>query len=562
MGSRMDNAHYDMIVLGSGAAGLSSAVTAAKNGLRVLVIEKDKDIGGTTAWSGGWIWSPRNLFATARGIHHEPSEVREYLKNVTGPFFNEKRVDAFIENAPKMIDFFHKNTSLQFQGDPGIPDTYGHQPGAGMGGRSAIAEPFDAKMLGRDFAKLKKPLNETTFYGLMIQSGSDLKAFMSMTRSFKSMVHVGKRMTRFFFDMLRFRRSTDLRNGNALIGRLLKSAIDLGVEFKLEAQVTALVQQSDRVVGVKLGEQEILANKGVVLASGGYPHDQQRREKLFVRNAEHSTLATSLATGDGASLAESVGGHFKSDTAAPAAYCPVSLVPWQNGRIGVFPHIIDRGKPGLIAVRRNGQRFCNEGLGYHDFVADLQAQLDADEPAKAWMICDYRFLRRYGLGIVRPTPVPYSPWVKSGYLKEANTLEELARQCGIDSAAFVQTVKSFNDSAAKGEDPEFARGTTPYMRLQGDAEIQPNPCVAPILKAPFFAIEVVPGSFGTFAGIDVDENCRVLTADQKPIEGLFAVGTDAASVFGGFYPAGGIAIGPALTFGYVVGNYVAGTTNE
>jgi succinate dehydrogenase/fumarate reductase flavoprotein subunit len=237
-------------------------------------------------------------------------------------------------------------------------------------------------------------------------------------------------------------------------------------------------------------------------------------------------------------------------------------VPWQNGRIGVFPHIIDRGKPGLIAVRRNGQRFCNEGLGYHDFVADLQAQLDADEPAKAWMICDYRFLRRYGLGIVRPTPVPYSPWVKSGYLKEANTLEELARQCGIDSAAFVETVKSFNDSAAKGEDPEFGRGTTPYMRLQGDAEIQPNPCVAPIVKAPFFAIEVVPGSFGTFAGIDVDENCRVLTADQKHIDGLFAVGTDAASVFGGFYPAGGIAIGPALTFGYVVGNYVAGTTNE
>jgi succinate dehydrogenase/fumarate reductase flavoprotein subunit len=430
-----------------------------------------------------------------------------------------------------------------------------------MGGRSAIAEPFDAKQLGRDFAKLKKPLNETTFYGLMIQSGPDLKAFMSMTRSFKSMVHVSKRMTRFFFDMLRFRRSTDLRNGNALIGRLLKSAIDLGVEFKLETQVTALVQQSDRVVGVKLGEQEILANKGVVLASGGYPHDQQRREKLFVRNAEHSTLATPLATGDGASLAESVGGHFKSDTAAPAAYCPVSLVPWQNGRIGVFPHIIDRGKPGLIAVRRNGQRFCNEGLGYHDFVADLQAKLEPDEPAKAWMICDHRFIRRYGLGIVRPTPVPYGAWVKSGYLKEANSLEDLAKECGIDSAAFVATVKAFNESAEKGEDPEFGRGTTPYMRLQGDAEIQPNPCVAPIVKAPFFAVEVVPGSFGTFAGIDVNEHCQVLKSDGSTVTGLFAVGTDAASVFGGFYPAGGIAIGPALTFGYVVGNHVAGLTN-
>lgn len=557
----MNSSSYDLIVLGSGAAGLSSAVTAAKNDLRVLVIEKDKDIGGTTAWSGGWIWSPRNLFATARGIHHEPSEVREYLKNVTGPFFNEKRVDAFIENAPKMIDFFHNNTSLQFQGDPGIPDTYGHQPGAGMGGRSAIAEPFDAKLLGKHFSKLKKPLDETTFYGLMIQSGPDLKAFMSVTRSFKSLVHVGLRMTRFLFDLLRFKRSTDLRNGNALIGRLFKSAIDLGVEFKLETQITSLIEQSGKVVGVKIGNEEILSASGVVLASGGYPHDKDRREKLFVRNSEHATLATPLATGDGATLAESVGGHFKSDTAAPAAYCPVSLVPWQSGRIGVFPHIIDRGKPGLIAVRRNGKRFCNEGLGYHDFVTDLQAQLDADEPAKAWMICDHRFLRRYGLGIVRPTPVPYSPWVKSGYLKEANSLEELASQCGIDSAAFVETVKAFNDSAAKGEDPKFGRGTTPYMRLQGDAEIQPNPCVAPIVKAPFFAIEVVPGSFGTFAGIDVNEHCQVLKSDGSTVAGLYAVGTDAASVFGGFYPAGGIAIGPALTFGYVVGNHVAGLTN-
>jgi succinate dehydrogenase/fumarate reductase flavoprotein subunit len=557
----MNSSSYDLIVLGSGAAGLSSAVTAAKNGLRVLVIEKDKDIGGTTAWSGGWIWSPRNLFATARSIHHEPSEVREYLKNVTGPFFNEKRVDAFIENAPKMVDFFHNNTSLQFQGDPGIPDTYGHQPGAGMGGRSAIAEPFDAKLLGKHFSKLKKPLGETTFYGLMIQSGPDLKAFMSVTRSFKSMWHVGLRMTRFVFDLLRFKRSTDLRNGNALIGRLFKSAIDLGVEFKLETQVTSLIEQSGKVVGVKIGNEEILSASGVVLASGGYPHDKDRREKLFVRNSEHATLATPLATGDGAALAESVGGHFKSDTAAPAAYCPVSLVPWQSGRIGVFPHIIDRGKPGLIAVRRNGKRFCNEGLGYHDFVTDLQDQLDADEPAKAWMICDHRFLRRYGLGIVRPTPVPYSPWVKSGYLKEANSLEELASQCGIDSAEFVETVKAFNDSAAKGEDPEFGRGTTPYMRLQGDAEIQPNPCVAPIVKAPFFAIEVVPGSFGTFAGIDVNEYCQVLKSDGSTVEGLYAVGTDAASVFGGFYPAGGIAIGPALTFGYVVGNHVAGLTN-
>lgn len=545
------NNEFDLIVLGSGAAGFSAAVTAAHKGLSVLLLEKDADLGGTTAWAGGWIWSPRNLYATARGVNESADDVRSYLKGVLGPHYDAPRVDAFIQGAPQMIAFFAGNTSLKFEGDQGIPDTYGHIDGAGTGGRSAIAQPFDAKQLGRAFKLLKKPLNETTFYGLLIQSGPDLKAFMSVTRSFSSFLHVTKRMLRFALDLLRFQRSTDLRNGNALIGRLLKSALDLGVEMRTECRVQSLITTEGRVTGVRTSSGEYHAKRGVVLATGGFPNDKETRSKLLPRDAEHRTLATPAATGDGLRLAQSVGGYFKSDQASPAAYCPVSVVPWAGGKTGVFPHIIDRGKPGLIAVRANGKRFCNEGLGYHDFVVDLQNACAEDEPAKAWMICDHRFLRRFGLGIVRPTPVPFEHWIKSGYLKTGKSIAELAKNCGIDAEGLCSTIEHWNTGARNGEDSEFGRGTTPYMRLQGDAEYQPNPCVAPIEQGPFYAVEVVPGSFGTFAGIAVDEHCRVLTEASQPIPGLYAAGTDAASVFGGFYPAGGIAIGPALTFGYL-----------
>ena len=205
----------------------------------------------------------------------------------------------------------------------------------------------------------------------------------------------------------------------------------------------------------------------------------------------------------------------------------------------------------------DGRRFCNEGLGYHDYVEALLAATPDDRPARSWLVCDIRFLRRYGLGVVRPTPVPWRQWVRRGYLKTGATIPDLARACGIDPEGLNRTVTAWNRDAAKGEDPQFHRGSTNYMRLQGDPEVRPNPCVAPILRAPFCAVEVGPGSFGTFAGLATDGNARVLDGQGDPIAGLYAAGTDAASVFGGFYPAGGINLGPALTFGYVAACHAA-----
>ncbi len=556
----MEGKNYDLIVLGSGAAGLSAAVIAAHFGLRVAVLEKAAVVGGTTAWSGGWIWAPCNPVAIRAGIMDEPAAPRRYLEAVLGNRFDADRVDAFLATAPEMVAFFETNTALQFDGGLHIPDTYGQYPGAGTGGRSIIARPYDARRLGPALKLLREPLAETTLRGLPIQAGTDLKAFMTATRSARSFAYVSGRVSRHMADLALHGRAMQLRNGSALVARLLRSALDLGVTLRPSTAATGLVRSNGAVVGVATTQREFHAAQGVVLATGGFPHDPARRADLFPRDPEHLTLAVPEATGDGARLAEVAGGAFNCDTSAPAAYCPVSRVPWPSGAEGRFPHIIDRGKPGLIGVLADGQRFCNEGLGYHDYVRAVLRAVPEGQPARSWLVCDHRFIRRYGLGIVRPAPLPLGGWVRSGYLKRGATLAALAGAAGIDPNGLLRTVETFNRNAQRGEDPDFGRGTTAYMRLQGDSERRPNPCLAPIEHAPFYAVEVVPGSFGTFAGIATDAKARVLDTQGEPISGLYAAGTDSVSVFGGHYPAGGINLGPALTFGYIAGRHAAGAT--
>jgi succinate dehydrogenase/fumarate reductase flavoprotein subunit len=239
------------------------------------------------------------------------------------------------------------------------------------------------------------------------------------------------------------------------------------------------------------------------------------------------------------------------------AWCPVSLVPYRSGRTGVYPHIVDRGKPGLIAVLADGRRFVNEADGYHDFVSAMVAAVPPGEEVASWLVCDHAFQRRYPFGMSKPFPVPVWPYLRSGYLKTGRTLDELARACGIDPDGLTHTVKEFNRHARDGQDPAFGRGTTPFNRGSGDPDHGPNPSLAPIERGPFYAIKVLPGSFGTFAGLKTDRHARVLDRHGDPIPGLYAAGSDQANVMGGHYPSGGINIGPAMTFGYIAGRHAA-----
>lgn len=552
----------DLLVVGSGAGGLSAAVTAAFHGLKVIVAEKEPVLGGTTAWSGGWMWAPRNPLARRAGIVEDIDAPLTYLRHVLGNNFDEARVRTFLEASPAMIDFFERNTALRFEDGNRICDTYGLVPGAGTGGRSVIAAPFDARDLGPLVEKLRKPMTETTFLGLTIQAGPDLAAFMSVTRSVRSFAHVTRRVGRHLLELAAHGRGMQLRNGLALVGRLLKSCDDLGIELRTSSPAIRLLTAGGRVVGAVLasegGDVEVSARRGVVLAAGGFPHDPERRARLFPANREHRTLAVPSAAGDGLRLGQSVGGIVDETLTAAGAWCPVSVVPYPDGRTGYFPHIIERGKPGIIGVLADGRRFCNEGNGYHDYVEALIKAVPQGQEVASWLICSHKFQRRYGLGIARPSPISPKPFIRSGYLKTADTIRGLAEQCSIDPDGLERTIDNYNTHARHGEDPQFGRGSTPYNRLQGDPANNPNPCVAPIEVSPFYAVKVVPGSFGTFAGLKTDASARVVDRAGVPIEGLYAAGTDMASVMGGTYPAGGINLGPAMTFGYIAGRNAAG----
>ncbi len=555
----------DVLVIGSGAAGMAAAVTARHHGLDVLVVEKEGTLGGTTARSGGWLWIPGTSLAKSWGIEETPDAARTYLRHEAGNSFDSERVDAFLENGPKAVDFFITHTAVRFDMPLVFPDYHAEAPGGAQGGRSMVARPLDGRELGEHLRHLGKPLPELTLFGMMLGSGKDFVHFMRATRSLESALYVARRLARHFRDMLRHGRGMTLANGNALAGRLVKSALDLGIPLWRSAPAKELLVEGGRVRGATVERDGSLvrvgARCGVVLACGGFPHDIARRVKLFPHaptGAEHFSPGPPGNTGDGLRMAEAAGARVDASLPHAAAWVPVTRTRRADGTAGVMPHFIDRAKPGVIAVTRKGTRFGNEADSYHDFVQAMVAACEGEKEVCAFLVCDHRALRKYGLGCVPPFPMPLGRHLRSGYLLRGRTLAELASAAGIDAAALQATVAAFNASARDGKDPAFGKGTKAYNRFQGDALNGPNPCVAPLERPPYYAIKVVIGDLGTYAGLATDRDARVLDRDRKPIAGLYAAGNDIASIMGGNYPGAGITLGPALTFGYIAGCHLAG----
>ena len=566
MTSSEPEALCDLLVIGSGAGGMSAAVTAAHLGLKVIVAEKESQLGGTSAWSGGWMWIPRNPLAEKAGIREDISQPLEYLRHELGPQFNEDLARAYLTQGPAMVEFFQGHTALGFIDGNQIPDFHGHTPQAALGGRSVCAAPFDARLLGPHLQALKPPLAETTLWGMGIASGAELRHFWNALRQSASLAYVARRMLAHGRDLLLHGRGMRLVNGNALMGALLKSALDREVQYRLNSPVLRLLQQDGRVSGALLataaGECEVQARLGVVLACGGFPHDPQRRQALLPHaptGQEHWSAASWGNTGDGLRLGESVGAVVATDLQQAAALAPVSRVPRADGTVAHFPHLLERAKPGLIAVTGPGQRFTNEANSYHDFMQDLLQATPPGAAPQAWLLCDHAFIRYYGLGAVKPAPFSLRPWLARGYLRRGATLAELAQACGLDAQVLQATVQRYNAQARDGHDPDFAKGETPYNRVQGDAAAgYPNPCMGPLLRAPFYAVLVVMGSLGTFAGLRANAQAQVLDGGGEPIAGLYAAGNDMNSIMGGHYPSGGITLGPAMTFGFVAAHHAAG----
>ena len=563
-----DETSYDLVVVGSGAAGMAAAIAARKFGLDVLVIEKEPWIGGTTAVSGGWLWIPCNPLAQRAGIVDSVDAARAYLQHELGNRYDEARISAFLRTGPEMVDFFERETAVRFLLGP-YPDYRPEAPGSTATGRAICAEPFDGRLLGRRLNEVRPPVRELTLFGIKVGSGPDFRHFANAQRSFRSAAYVAGRVAIHLRDVLLYGRDVKLMSGNALIGRLLKTADDLGIPIWRCCGASALIRDGGRVTGVEAVRDghrlRILARRGVALTAGGFSHDRRRRDRLFRHLLPGQTdlsLSASGNTGDGADLAEAAGATFDDSYASPAAWMPVSRVPYADGSQGVYPHSFDRGKPGAVAVTAEGRRFVNESNSYHDVGGAIAALGDGIREASAWLICDSDFIRRYGLGMAKPFPVPLRPYLKTGYLKRGATIEALAAAAGIDAANLHATVETFNAGAIQGTDPQFRRGENVYNRYNGDDRYgTPNPCLAPIRRPPFYAVKIYAGDLNTFMGIRTDATGRALAADGRPVPGLYVAGADMASLFAGHYPGPGTNLGPAMTFGYLIAKHIAETVS-
>ncbi|MFJ3152353.1 FAD-dependent oxidoreductase [Pseudomonas hunanensis] len=557
----MNTRSCDVLVIGAGAGGLATAITAKKLGLDVIVIEKEACFGGTTAFSGGVLWVP----GTRHGGNDSHAAAMTYLRNETGACFDAAGVEAFLRYAPQMVEFFERETAVKFV--PTLYPDYHPQVEGGVDvGRSILAAPYDIRGLGPDMARLRPPLKTITFIGMMFNSSNaDLKHFFNVTRSLTSFAYVAKRLLTHLKELALYRRGTQVTSGNALAARLVRSALDLGIPILTGTPARQLLREGARVVGAVTGqagsEQRIEARRGVVLACGGFSHDLQRLRQAYPhvrRGGEHFSPVPAGNTGDGARMAEALGAKVDICLQAPAAWMPVSKVPVGGGRHIAFPHLLDRYKPGVIGVLRSGQRFTNESNAYHDVGAALIEACSDQAETAMWLVCDRRTLAKYGLGFAKPAPMPLGPLLRNGYLLKGQTLAELAGKAGIDAQGLEQTVREYNLGAVHGEDRQFGRGSTSFNRYLADPQQQPNPCVAPVGEGPYFAVKVIMGDLGTFDGLRTLVTGEVLAADGQVIDGLYAVGNDRASIMGGNYPGAGITLGPIMTFAYITGRHLAG----
>ena len=281
------------------------------------------------------------------------------------------------------------------------------------------------------------------------------------------------------------------------------------------------------------------------------------RRRFFPPGAQgeaHVRIVPESIEGDGLALAEGLGARIVAGPST-ASWAPTSQVPLADGIEG-FPHFMERQKPGFIAVNANGRRFVNEATSYSLFVQAMLADAQGQEPA-CWLLADRSALRRHGLGAVPPFPLGIGPWLRSGYLIEAADMPTLAARTGIDAATLSDTVAAFNLHAREGHDPAFGRGSSAIDRAYGDPASRLHPNLGPLETPPFYAVRLHTGDIGSLAGLASDAQARVLRSDGEPITGLCVAGNDAASLFGGTYPAGGITLGPAMTFGWIAAHTLA-----
>jgi len=543
-------AEFDIVVAGSGAAGMTAALTAAGLGLSVVVIEKAGSFGGSAARSGGGIWAPGNAVLRAAGVTDTPGQARAYLAHVTGAEVPEPSRAAFLEHGPAMLDLVLARTPLRLAWVPGYADYYPEAPGGLAGGRSLEPVPFDSRKLGAELAHLARP-----YLPAPVAITQAEYRWLSLGPRHPRAVTAGARVAaRAARARLRGRRILTL--GQALAAGLRAGLMASGVPVWLDTPLTGLEVRDGRVTGVHATRdgQPVLvrARRGVLIATGGFERNEEMRRR-YQREPAGAQWTTGAPgnTGDGIRAGQDLG-------AAVALMDDAWWGPSIPLRGGPYFCLAERSLPGCLLVNGAGQRFVNESAPYVDAVHAMYDGNTPDNPhIPAWLVFDQRYRDRYVFAGLPPHRALPRRWYEAGALVRAGDLAGLARAAGVDADGLVKTVTRFNEFAAAGRDEEFGRGDSAYDRYYGDPRVRPNPNLAPLTRPPFYAARLVPGDLGTKGGLRTDERARVLREDGTVIPGLYAAGNASASVMGHSYAGAGATIGPAMTFGYIAARAMA-----
>lgn len=553
---------FDLVVVGGGVGGLTAALVGTLSGLSTLLLEKGETVGGTSARSSGTVWIADNPYQRAEGITDDAEVALRYLEALAEGRGERSMREAYVRRGTEMLEYLEARTDLRFKPYPASPDYRQELPGAARGWRPLEPLSFDGRKLGKHFDDVGWPLPELMlFRGMMVTRG-EVAQLLKLGRSWASLWLALRLVARYAMDRLRFARGTRLVLGNALVARLYANLLQRGVPVWLRCAPSAPLVEEGRLCGlVVLHEghpRRVRARKGVVLAGGGFPAGAALRERYLPSPVARYTAAYEGCTGDTLGIGEAAGGALGEPGEDNALWFPSSIATRKDGTTAVYPHIVlDRAKPGLVAVNEGGRRFVDEAVSYHEFTRAMYRAHRRVPCIPAWLVCDRRFVWKYGLGMIRPRTPWLRRYVASGYLKVGHTVAELARRIGVDPEGLAETVRLHNEYARTGEDPEFGKGSNPYDQANGDAEHRPNPCLGPIAKPPFCAVAVVPTPLGTSLGLRTNPSAQVLDGAGRPVPGLYACGNDMHSPLAGEYPGAGSQLGLAMTFGYLAARHAA-----
>lgn len=541
---------YDLIIVGSGAGALVSAVTAKAAGLRPLLIEKTELIGGSTALSGGILWLPNNPLMAREGIVDSRAESLTYLANFTRDDDLDStpaRRAAFVDAIPEMIAAMEAQ-GMKYRNCPGYCDYYDHLPGGNAFGRSIQAELFNLNELGAWKSRFRRTP------GAMPLATSEAQRLLLMKRTSagaKMAAQLGTRVA-----IQKVTRRDVVGSGGSLQGRMLQIALRLGVEIWTETMLLDLDIQNGKVVGAHLeraGEPvHVAASKGVLIAAGGFARNLKMRKQYQPRPAsDRWTKANPGDTGEVIQIMERAGAGLGM---MDQAWWIQTLIFPETG-----PHhaVLETCKPHSIMVDASGSRFVNESASYME-IGNAMYERNKTVPAiPAWHIVDARYHRQYFYNTKPPGKIP-EQWLSMGWMKQGATLAELAAACGVDPAGLEATVDRFNRFCRAGKDEDFARGDNVYNRYYGDPTVKPNPCLGTIEEGPFYAAPLVTGDAGTCGGALINEHAQVMRPDGSVIAGLYAAGNSTASLSGPYYAGAGLSIGASSVFGYIAARHMVG----